>query len=236
MICDASEKAYATVIYSRAKDKSGFVTVHLLTSKTKVAPVKVVSLPRLELCGAHLGAQLLKLTKSHFDVINAQMTLHAWTDSTIVLQWLAQIPRTWNTFVANRVAQIQEVLKRDCWNHCSTNDNPADLASRGVSVKTLINSTKWWQGPIWLSLESDCWPKIHLPSKAETLEKGKASQKVTSKIDQLVSHASRVTFPETDDILPITRFSNLDKLIRITSYVLKFIFKCKQKVSKIHQY
>ena len=232
MFCDASEKAYATVIYSRAKDKLGFVTVHLLTSKTKVAPVKVVSLPRLELCDAHLGAQLLKLTKSHFDVFNAQMTLHAWTDSTIVLQWLAQIPRTWNTFVANRVAQIQEVLKRDCWNHCSTNDNPADLASRGDSVKTLINSTQWWQGPIWLSLESDCWPKIHLPNKAETLEKRKASQKVTSKIDQLVSHASRVTFPETDDILPITRFSNLDKLIRITSYVLKFIFKCKQKVSK----
>ena len=153
------------------------MTVHLLTSKTKVALVIVVSLRRLELCSGHLGAQLLKLTKSQFDVVNAQMTLHAWTDSKIVLQWLAQIPRTWNTFVATRVAQIQEVVKRDCWNHCSTIDYPADLASRGVSVKTLVNSTQWCRGPIWLRLETDCWPKILLPSRVETLEKRKTSKK-----------------------------------------------------------
>ena len=81
------------------------------------------------LCGAHLAAKLLEATMSTFQITG----LEQWTDSTITLQWLSQLPRTWTTFVANRVSYIQEIIKRDSWNHVPTNDNPADLASRGES-------------------------------------------------------------------------------------------------------
>ena len=109
MFCDASERAYTAVFYTRTVDELGFKSVHLLTSKTKVAPVKVISIPRLELCAAYLGSKLLETILTVFEVLDLEITNHAWTDSTIVLQWLAQLPKTWNTFIANRVSHIQEI-------------------------------------------------------------------------------------------------------------------------------
>ena len=117
VFCDASEKAYAAVIYARTTDVFGNVSSHLITSEKKVAPVKVVSMPRLELCGAHLAAKLLEATMSTLQITGLEQSFHAWTDSTITLQWLSQLPRTWTTFVANRVSYIQEIIKRDSWNH-----------------------------------------------------------------------------------------------------------------------
>ena len=140
VFCDASEKAYAAVIYSRASDQLGHVTVSILSSKTRVAPVKTVPLPRLELCGAGVAAKLASSMTRILQVVQHEITLHAWTDSTIVLQWIAQLPRTWSTFVANRVAKIQEVLPRSRWKHVPSLENPADLASRGCSASHLAQS------------------------------------------------------------------------------------------------
>ena len=74
-------------------------------------------MPRLELCGAHLAAKLLDGPMSTLQITGLEQSFHAWTDSTITFQWLSQLPRTWNTFVANRVSYIQEIIKRDSWNH-----------------------------------------------------------------------------------------------------------------------
>ena len=115
VFCDASEKAYAAAIYARITNDDGKTFAYLLTSKTKVAPVKAISIPKLELCGASLATKLFKSVHSILRKTNLKITSHAWTDSTIVLQWLAQLPRTWNTFVANRVSQIQETLPRSDW-------------------------------------------------------------------------------------------------------------------------
>lgn len=88
--CDASNDAYAAVIYLRTTDKGGKVQVRLLTAKTKVAPVKQVFIPRLELCGAVLLAKLVAEVTTELDIpINK---VHAWTDSTIVLAWLTGQP------------------------------------------------------------------------------------------------------------------------------------------------
>ena len=148
---DASEKAYAAVVYSRITDDLGHVNVTLLSSKTRVAPVKTVSLPRLELCGAELAAKLASTMLTILQIINPNISIYAWTDSTIVLQWLAQLPKTWSTFVANRVSHIQTLLPRSAWRHVSSIDNPADLASRGCIASQLVPTELWWNGPTWLS-------------------------------------------------------------------------------------
>ncbi|GFW20807.1 integrase catalytic domain-containing protein [Trichonephila clavipes] len=124
---DASSLAYAAAIYCRQKH-NGKIKVQLLVSKTKVAPVKQVSIPRLELCGAHLLSKLFKSvlrTLKHytFDVF-------AWKDSKIVLSWLSGHPRKWKTFLANRTSEIIEVLPTKHWRHVPSKENPADIASR----------------------------------------------------------------------------------------------------------
>ncbi|GFT96155.1 uncharacterized protein TNCV_1884771 [Trichonephila clavipes] len=126
---DASSLAYAAAIYCRQKHNSK-IKVQLLISKTKVAPVKQISIPRLELCGAHLLSKLFKsvlrtLKHYNFDVF-------AWTDSNIVLSWLSSHPRKWKTFVANKTSSIMEVLPTKHWRHVPSKENPADIASRGI--------------------------------------------------------------------------------------------------------
>ena len=100
---DASERAFAAAIYSRVNDSLGN-SVNLLSSKTRVAPVRTVSLPRLELCGAQLASKLCRSLLTILRPLDIEVTSYTWTDSTIVLQWLAQVPRTWSTFIAYRVS------------------------------------------------------------------------------------------------------------------------------------
>lgn len=105
---DASKTAYAAVIYLRVEDHQGNIHISLVTSKTKVAPIRQVSIPRLELCGAVL---LAKLMAEVGEVMGVQkLDWHAWTDSEVVLAWLNSHPSRWKTFVANRVSDILNVL------------------------------------------------------------------------------------------------------------------------------
>ncbi|GFX94183.1 putative gag-pol protein [Trichonephila clavipes] len=181
---DASSLAYAAAIYCRQKHNDK-IKVQLLVSKTKVAPVKQVSIPRLELCGAHLLSKLFKsvlrtLKYYTFDVF-------AWTDSKIVLSWLSGHPRQWKTFVANRTSEIIEVLPTKHWRHVPSKENPADIASRGIDPKCLPDCKLWWQGPPWLRLETSSWPKAE--SSCDEASDEEAEQKSVS-IFNLFTHSS----------------------------------------------
>ena len=120
---------------------------------------------------------------STLHITGLEQSFHAWTDSTISLQWLSQLPRTWATFVANRVSYVQEIIKRDSWNHVPTNDSPADLASRRLSVKDTVNSRLWCSGPESLPHPKFYWPQLDVPSlsvlpkKRELKETSKAKNK-----------------------------------------------------------
>lgn len=152
--CDASEKAYAAVVYSKIQKKSS-VEVHLIVSKTRVAPIHLkTALPRLKLCGAVLLANLLKATKEALKVDKIKVT--AWSDSMVTLGWLNGSPHRWKTCVANRVSEVQSI-KVEEWRYVKSEDNPADCATRGVMPGELGKHHLWWTGPTWLKEDPTSW-------------------------------------------------------------------------------
>nr|XP_040219997.2 uncharacterized protein LOC120948080 [Anopheles coluzzii] len=102
---DASEAAYGACVYARCENAAGEVRISLLASKSRVAPLKRVTLPRLELSAAVLGAHLHHRVKEAMQIVCAESVF--WSDSTVTLKWIASPPNSWKTFVANRVAEVQ---------------------------------------------------------------------------------------------------------------------------------
>ncbi|XP_073963739.1 LOW QUALITY PROTEIN: uncharacterized protein [Choristoneura fumiferana] len=147
--CDASNRAYAAVAYLRVRTIDGNVKTEIIAAKTRVASTKAKSLPRLELCGAVLLAGLLKQIKNAMNIPTRQ--IFAWTDSTIVLSWLFGDPARWNTYVRNRVVEILDDIGNHNWYHVQSQENPADVASRGQHLLDLKGNVMWWKGPKWLA-------------------------------------------------------------------------------------
>ena len=145
---DASTLAYAAVVYVRATYVDGTVSSRLVVAKTKVAPLKTVSIPRLELCGAVLLSELLVAVSRALEV--PKENWYAWLDSTAALGWLKNSPSLYKTYVANRIACAAEHVDPSIWGHVGTHSNPADCATRGLSAEELKNHPLWWNGPPWL--------------------------------------------------------------------------------------
>ncbi|XP_076668216.1 uncharacterized protein LOC143368895 [Andrena cerasifolii] len=160
---DASEQAFAAVVYLRVSGDGGQRQISLITANTKVAPLKRVSLPRLELCGAHLLTRLTARTLEALD--RAVDDVHLWTDSLVTLGWIQSHSSRWQTYVANRVADIQRTLPNARWHHVRSQDNPADCASRGPAPSELPSHPLWWIGPISLTRITGPAKQFHHPTR-----------------------------------------------------------------------
>ncbi|XP_055614961.1 uncharacterized protein LOC129761273 [Toxorhynchites rutilus septentrionalis] len=155
LFSDASDIGYGACAYLRSVSNSGQIKITLLTSKSRIAPLKKQSTPRLELCGALLSAELYQRIAASLQITFSTVF---WTDSTTVINWLKATPSTWTTFVANRVSKIQHATQHCSWNHIAGLENPADVISRGCMASDLIFNKLWWKGPGWLQQEKEHWP------------------------------------------------------------------------------
>ncbi|XP_075157744.1 uncharacterized protein LOC142231011 [Haematobia irritans] len=215
--CDASLSAYGACVYARS-ELQGQVKIVLLCSKSRVAPLKVLTIPKLELSAAALLAELLQTISS---ALGTEYQYHCWTDSMIVLSWLREESSNYNIFVANRVSLIQKITKNMIWHHVPTAFNPADILSRGATPEELLKSSLWKEGPDFLTKGPELWPKSF--NFIENLpERRRVALLISSNYDLSITCKYANSFP---------------KIQRTFAYVFRFLNSIKMKsFGKLSEY
>ncbi|XP_062535738.1 uncharacterized protein LOC134204943 [Armigeres subalbatus] len=210
---DASCAAYGSCIYLRCVQKDGAVSVRLLCSKSRIAPLRRLTMPRLELCAAVTLARLVSTVISILKIEIHDVKL--WSDSQIVLAWLKKSPDQLHVYVKNRVVEINKLTEGYKWKYVRSEDNPADLVSRGCNPETLCRTDLWWNGPLFLqatSYEDQEVPMVHDDELPE-IRIVKVCNQVTNDEDEPVFQRCG-TFPKLQRILAqVVRFT---RLIRTT--------------------
>ena len=186
-------------------------TSRLLCAKTRLAPTKTQSVPRLELQAMLLGAQLLtSVQQALASTMYLCTRVDAYTDSTVALAWAKSEPARWNVFVANRVTKIQELTSPDMWRHVPGEENPADLGTR-PNAPPLQGLDRWWHGPPWL-LEKNHWiPQPRLQFDQEIDRK---------KVVACPTVLSGTTPPP---LLPVDKISDYGRLVKVVKIVLRVL-------------
>lgn len=148
--CDASSYALGACVYLVSTAQDGKITSNLIMSKTRTAPLNETSIPRLELISAVLLNNIISHVKEVFEIPEEDIV--RFTDSADVLFWLYSGHLGWKSFVANQIKKLRKGSDVTSWRHIDTSENPADLCSRGESVRNLQNSDFWSSGPkFWKS-------------------------------------------------------------------------------------
>ena len=146
-------------------------------------------------------------------------TFYLWSDSQIVLHWLTT-NRKLKTFERNRVTEIQELTESRKWNYCSTDQNPADLLTLGITAHEYLKSKLWKSGPDWLTDERN-FPSLQLTTENAIL---------LATTDEQQDEVQTQTEPGIHNVIDIKKFSIYRRQIRVTAYVIRFINLCKAKL------
>ena len=232
---DASQEAYGAVVYSRIEYGDRVVSIRLITSKSKVAPLQSISIPRLELMGASLGNKLAQSVLNVLEIKKERVIF--WSDSMNVLWWIRGCGRSFKPFVANRVGEIQMSTCPSQWRHVPTKLNPADYLSRGVKLLELAKLESWWKGPDYLQKEEKFWPSSVIEEKPKSAEEEVKKKFIVSKtLDGLRSPGSVTMVSlstqkgETWRLDP-KRFSSWKRLTRVHAWVVRFVTNCQRSSS-----
>ena len=149
---DASSRGYGVVTYLRFTNTCGKVHCSFVFGKSRLASLKGMTIPRLELTAAVLAARVRRALQFQID------RSVFWTDSTTVMRYVRNEHTRFHAFVANRVAVIRDASSPEQWRYVDSSQNPADDASRGQSGAVFAANGRWFVGPSFLWKASSCWP------------------------------------------------------------------------------
>ena len=217
---DRSNRAYCAVVYFVCRTRAGIYT-RLLTLRSRVAPLKALTIPRLELMSARILAQLMNTVKK---ALEAQVSLTGtryWLDSKTVICWI-QNRGEWKQFVRHRVNEILRLSNKEQWRHCPGEENAAGIGSRGAFSSKLKDDELWWKGPPWPCKEESSWPTSQVinctPESQEEVKKTATVMIVDTQGPPTVAKA-----------VDVDRQGRLKKLLRVTAWVLCFIRNLKPR-------
>ena len=220
---DASQDGFGSVSYLRLVSDTGQVHCSFLLAKSRLAPIKTQTIPRLELSAAVLAAKMEQVIRRELD-----MEIHDsffWTDSMIVLGYVNNVTQRYHTFVANRVATIQEVSSPSQWRYVCSAENPADDASRGLDAGCLLQNDRWCYGPSFLWQNMSEWPvspSVCIPDNDPEVKVNIATCTLSETVSQPVYKL-------------INRYSSWYKLKKAVAWMLRLknILKLKAKKEDI---
>ncbi|XP_044573987.1 uncharacterized protein LOC123258174 [Drosophila ananassae] len=218
---DASQSAIASVVYWRITYEDGDVQVRFVCAKTKCAPMRTMTIPRLELQAAVLGTRLMDTVRQDHSVAIAETVL--WTDSKTVLRWIGSTHRRYKQFVGNIVAEILESTKVAQWRWLPSADNVADDATRAQRSVDLSEESRWLRGPAFLRRPAGSWPGTEPTDEADAEDE-----------EEMLSEF--VLVGASDPFISLERFSSYRRLLRTTAWVLRFIRRCRGQRDELENY
>ncbi|XP_067945353.1 uncharacterized protein [Watersipora subatra] len=213
---DASTVAYGVCSYLRLLDNTTYkVAVSLIMGKSRVAPKKAVTIPRLELQAATLAVKVADFIKTELDYQN--LTRYFWTDSKTVLGYINNEAKRFHVFVCNRVERIRDSTDPTDWRYVCTEENPADLASRGEEIQNIPSS--WLNGPSFLN-QPDFRPTPQ--STIYTLNNE------DPEIRKVFIHTTTTRILENRLVDNLEKWSSWIKITKIVSNIVIFITACQK--------
>ena len=221
LFCDALQEAYSCVCYLRAVNADGKIHCVFVMAKSRLAPMRAMTIPRLELQAAVLAVKLEAKLKQELRLELENSVF--WTDSTTVLKYIRNTNKRFQTFVANRLTVIHDATQDNQWRYVDSKSNPADDVSRGLSPQQMLSRTRWIHGPDFLLKDDYSWPVCPDSVSSELVN------------DCEVKGSCAVTEVQQDDIMEkfLERYSSWFRLKKAVAWLRRFVqFVAKKEVSK----
>lgn len=211
---DASNVSFAAAAYLRFKSANNQVEMSLIAAKNKVGPLKITSVPRLELMAAVLGARLSHTIIRALTNVEINKVFY-WSDSKTTLRWI-ETERKLNQFVAFRVGEIRELTNISNWRYVPSDQNAADLATKWHDKVDLSPGSMWYAGPEFLKSAEETW----------FIDDGDVPQEFYNEVGK----EETVGFQcEVEQVIDFQRFSTWQKLLRSTAFMLRFFGNMKNE-------